>query len=121
MSGYHAADGPRYAPPMAAFFDLVAKGRYDVRAGTSGTATVPAEAQVVSWSCSCAAGGAAGSVVITPGGAGQVASALPTITVPAGRGVGDDLVMGRLGPGTTIAFAGTEAYLVTLVLPPGAA
>lgn len=116
MSGYHDNDGPRYAPRMSTFFDLVAQGRYSLLADTSGTATVPAGAQVVSWSCSCAAGGGGGTVVITPDGPGQVASALPTITVPAGRGVGDDLVMGRLGPGSTLAFTGTEAYLVTLLL-----
>lgn len=106
---------------MSSIFEALANGPYDVLAGTTGTATVPTGAAVVSWSCSCVAGGAAGTVVITPGGAGQVApaAALPTITVPAGRGVGDDTVFGRLGAGSTLAFAGTEAYLVTLFYPQG--
>jgi hypothetical protein len=106
---------------MSTFYDVIALGRYSLLAGTAATATVPDGAVVVAWSCSVASGGAAGTVTITPGGAGQVASALPAVTVPPGRGVSDDQVLGRLGPGTSFVFAGTESYLVTLAYPAGAA
>lgn len=119
--GYRDGTERRYAPAMSSIFEAMANGPYSVLAGTADTATVPDGAAVVSWSCSVAAGGAAGTVVITPRGPGQVApaAALPTITVPPGRGVGDDLVLGRLGEGSTLAFAGTEAFLVTIFYPQG--
>lgn len=119
MSGYHAPGGVRYAARMALFFDLLATGRYDHRAGTSGAVTIPSGASVVAWSCYVDSGDPAGTVDITPGGAGQIASALPQITAPPGVGTGDDLVMGALGGGTIFTFAGTSSYWIRLRWPAG--
>lgn len=100
---------------MSAILDDLAQSRYSHLAGTSGTATVPEGARVIGASCASTAGG---TIVITPGGAGQVATALPTITVPAGSAweLPAHAAFGQLGQGSTIVFAGTDAYFVALAI-----
>lgn len=92
---------------------LIAAGRYGHLAGTSGTATVPASATVVGVTCYSSAGG---TLIITPGGANQIASAQPTITLPAGVPFAGPWLANVevLGPGTTFAFSGTDTYVVFL-------
>ncbi len=97
---------------MSAPFNLFAERRYSHLAGTSGTATVPAKGLVSSISCVSTAGG---TIVITPNGA----TALPTITVPAGVAFEIpwlSLLGGGLNAGTTIVFASTDSYYVGIAL-----
>lgn len=112
--GYRAGTERRYAPRMSSIFDLIAESAYSLYAGEDGEVTVGADEAVISWSCVVDAADPAGTVVITPGGAGQTAAALPTITVPPGQNVGDDLVLLRLGKGTVFTFTGTTAYVVNI-------
>lgn len=90
---------------------LIAGGRYQHDAGTSGTATVPGSAHIIGGTCYSSAGG---TLVITPKGANQTGNAQPTITLPAG--VPFDLTwlagLGMLGPGSTLVFSGTDSYVV---------
>jgi|HubBroStandDraft_1064217.scaffolds.fasta_scaffold512784_2 hypothetical protein len=82
--------------------------RFSPQAGTSGTVTVAAGCVVTQVQAHSTAGG---TVVITPAGG----SALPTITVPAGA---DWFVLNfnpneqDLVDGATLAFTGTDGYLV---------
>lgn len=96
---------------MGAPLTLISAGRYQHSAGTAGTATVPASAYVIGGTCYSSAGG---TLVITPRGANQTATAQPTITIPAG--VAYDLTwlagLGMLGPGSTLVFASTDSYVV---------
>ncbi len=96
---------------MGAPFPLLATGRYAHAAGSAGTVTVPAYAQVIGGTCYSSAGG---TLVITPNGPNQTGTAQPTITLPAG--VAFDLTwlagLGMLGPGSTLVFASTDTYVV---------
>lgn len=96
---------------------LITAGRYSHDAGTTiggtVTVTVPAGCSVTGIMCMC--NKAAGSLVITPGGANQTNSAQPTITIPKGAGFEPPAqsMFQQLGGGTTFAFTNCDTYLVT--------
>ncbi len=87
---------------------------YAHKAGSAGTVTIAAGKRVHCWGVHAAAGGAGGTLIITPGDG----SAQETIPVPAGAGFGYTFPdnspsrPGALGEGTTLVFAGTDMYLV---------
>lgn len=107
-----AARGAK-APPVAAGgkpMKLAATGLH-YGAGTSGTYTVPAGAYATGLTCYSAAGG---TLVITPVGQG----AGPSITIPAGVpfSMAEPLLgtANQLNAGSTLAFTGTDSYVVVL-------
>jgi hypothetical protein len=89
--------------------DTVASSNFSYAAGVSGNVTVPAGLSVRAFWCVGGSGG--GTLVITPGGANQVATAGATITIPAGISFGE-LMLTELGPGTVFVFTGTSSYFV---------
>ena len=81
---------------------------------------MPSFAQVEAFSFS--AGATDATLIITPGGAGQKAVALSTITVKAGKSYDDPWVLGRLGPGSSFVFAGgVDSYAIKVYYPTGSA
>jgi hypothetical protein len=97
-----------WAPGNAAFF---------YTAGTAGTVTVSAGSYVTGLSAHATGGGA--TLTITPSGP-QVTSpaAGPGIPIPAGGAysLSRPVLVGNsneLGTGSTLVFAGTDAYIVT--------
>lgn len=87
---------------------------YAHTAGTAGTVTVPAGKWVHFYSAKVAAGGAAGTIVITPAGG----SAQDAIGIDAGDSFDFDFPSmptdrpARLGEGSTLVFAGTSRFIV---------
>lgn len=106
---------------MSRILDLIAESRYSLLTGTTAeTATVLPGWQVQGFSFS--AGGSDATLVITPGGAGQKAIALSTITVKAGKTYDEPLILGRLGAGTIFTFAGgVDSYVISIFSATGSA
>lgn len=99
---------------MGRILDQIAGSRFNYLAGTAGTATVTAGWNVTGITCISSGGG---TLVITPGGANQQASALPSITIPATTewfNPPANVFLGQLGGGTTFTFTGTDSYVVWL-------
>lgn len=97
-----------------AVHDLIANSQFSLLAGTSGTATVPA-GYTVTGAQALSLGG--GTLVITPKGAGQAASALPTITLPANTAwwnAPTNVFLTQISAPSTFVFAGTDSYIVWL-------
>jgi len=98
-------------------YPLISGGRYSHAAGsaigTTVTVTVPSGANVTG--LTCIATTAAGSLVITPGGANQSAVAQPTIPIPVNTSFEppSQSMFQQLGGGTTLAFTNVDAYIVT--------
>lgn len=97
--------------------NLVASGRFAYKAGsaisTTVNVTVPNGANVTGLMCLAKTDD--GSLVITPGGANQIASAGDTIPIPQGTGFEPPAqsMFQQLGGGTTFAFTNVDSYLVT--------
>lgn len=90
--------------------DTLAGARFTYDAGAAATVTVPTGVSVRRIKCCATAGGA--TLTITPGGANQVASAGAAIPIPNGAQWFDVELLGELGAGTVLAFAGTASYFV---------
>jgi len=91
--------------------DTLAGSRFSYDTGTAGTVTVAAGLTVTRIACIATADGA--TLTITPGGANQSGSAGGAIPIPTQGGWFGMTLLGELGKGTVIAFAGTASYLVT--------
>lgn len=90
--------------------DTIASARFSYDAGATATVTVPVGVSVRRVKCMATAGGA--TLTITPGGANQTGVAGAAIPIPNG-GLWFELeLLGELGSGTVLAFAGTAAYFV---------
>ena len=93
-------------------------GRFFYAGGSSGTYTVPSGAFVTGLSCHASAAGA--TLTMTPSGPDvTVPVAGPSIPIPVGAAlaISRPLLVGspdELGSGSILAFAGTDAYVVTL-------
>lgn len=100
---------------MSNILDAIAQSRYAVLTGTTAeAAVVPENCAVTSYSFLANSSGDA-TLVITPGGAGQKAVALPAITVAASGGFDDQQVLHRLGAGTIFTFAGNiKSYVISI-------
>lgn len=95
----------------------IAGARFAYKAGTAGTVTLPSSAVLVSIQTHASAGGA--TLIITPGGANQVATAGDAIPVPSGANwlrMGLEELGAELGVGTVLTFTGTDAYVVVYAL-----
>lgn len=100
---------------MSNILDVIAQTRLGLLTGTTAeAAVVPEGAAVEAFSFVANSAGAA-TLVITPGGAGQKSTALPTITVLASGAYTKDRVLLRLGAGTVFTFAGNVgSYVIDL-------
>mgnify|MGYP001443614092 CR=1 FL=1 len=88
----------------------LAGSQYSYSTGTAGTVTVGAGLSVVAFTCYSAAGG---TLTITPNGPNQTGSAGGAIVIPAGAPFSREWPLGGpLGPGTVLAFSGTDSYYV---------
>jgi hypothetical protein len=88
--------------------DQLSQGQIGGANGSTASVTVPFGCQVVGASASSTAGG---TIVITPHGGNQTATA-KTITLPAGTAWTLPILagLGQMGTGTTFTFSGIDAY-----------
>lgn len=106
---------------MSAALNLIISGRFAYKAGSAisstVTVTVPNGATVTG--LMAVAKTADGSLVITPGGANQIAIAGDSIPIPTGTGFEPPAqsMFQQLGGGTTLAFTNVDSYLVTYNMP----
>jgi len=91
--------------------DDLALSAFTYDAGTAGTVTVAAGKIVTRIACIATA--AAGTLTITPGGWNQAPVAGAAIPIPVEGGWFGLSMLGELGAGTVLVFAGTASYLVT--------
>jgi hypothetical protein len=91
--------------------DNLASSKWTYDAGTAATVTVPSG--VVVTHIMCYATGGAATLTITPGGAGQQASAGSAIPIPNGAQWFTLPMLGQLGAGTSLVFSGTASYFVS--------
>jgi hypothetical protein len=92
-------------------FDAFAAARFGYASGANGTVAIPSGYVVTGI---FAAASAAATLTITPGGAGQTATAGDAITVPTSGGLRlEGPIVWPLGAGTSLVFATTTSYLVT--------
>lgn len=88
----------------------LAGSQFSYATGSSGTVTVPVGCWVSAFSCVSSSGG---TLTITPKGPNQTTSAGSAITIPAGSPFSRDWPFGGpLGPGSLLAFTGTDSYYV---------
>jgi hypothetical protein len=90
--------------------DTLAGSQFTYAAGAAASVTVPAGKVVRQVRCCATAGGA--TLTITPGGANQTGVAGDAIPIPNGAQWFDLPLLGELGAGTVLAFAGTASYFV---------
>ena len=90
--------------------DTLAASQFSYSAGTAASVTVAAGKQVTGIACHASGSGA--TLTITPGGPNQAPVAGDAIPIPP-TGWFSIRFMGELGPGTVLAFSGTDSYLVT--------
>lgn len=90
--------------------DAIAGSQFTYAGGASGSVTVPAGRVARRVKCCATSGGA--TLTITPGGAGQTGVAGDAIPIPNGAQWFDLELLGELGAGTVLAFAGTASYFV---------
>jgi hypothetical protein len=93
--------------------DLLASGPISYDTGSAGTVTVPSGKSVLMITCHATT---AGTLTITPKGAGQTGTAGGAIPIPAGAALTFEM-LGAIGEGTVLVFSGTDSYLVTYVQP----
>jgi hypothetical protein len=95
--------------------DTLAGARFSYASGANGTVNVPSGKVVTRIACIATADGA--TLTITPGGANQTGVAGSSIPVPVEGGWFGLSMLGELGGGTVLVFAGTASYLVTYAAP----
>ena len=89
----------------------LAGSQFSYATGSSGTVAVPAGCFVTLVSCYASAGG---TLTITPNGPNQTGSAGGAITIPTGVPFSIPWpTCAPLGPGSSLAFSGTDTYFVT--------
>jgi hypothetical protein len=91
--------------------DTLSNARFSYAAGVFGSVTVPSGVVVTRIACVATAGAA--TLTITPGGANQTGVAGAAIPIPVEGGWFGLSMLGELGEGTVLAFAGTAAYFVS--------